>query len=93
MSWTFDPALTVARDRVRLYVGDTNPDDPQLQDETLDALLVRYPNEYRAASQACWELAAKYAREVDRDVRDTTIREGDRGKHYQQLAWTYWFRR
>jgi hypothetical protein len=93
LSWTFNPALVTARDRVRLHIGDTKSGDPQLADETLDALLVRYVNEYRAAEMACKDLAAKYAREVDRDVQDTTLHEGDRIKHYTRLAYQYRFRR
>jgi hypothetical protein len=86
MSWTFAPTLATPRDRVRVNIGDTNADDPQLADETLDALLTLTPDERRASAQACRLLAAKFAREVDRDIRDSTIREGDRSAHYLKLA-------
>lgn len=93
MSWTFDPSLATGRDRLRFHIGDTDENDPQLTNETLDALLVSYPTEARAASEACFRLAAKYAREVDRAVAQTTIREGDRSLHYQQLGWAWRFHR
>jgi hypothetical protein len=93
MTWTFNSALTTPRDRVRLHIGDTNTADQQLPDETLDALLVRYPNEFRCAEMACQELSGRYAREIDRDVRDTTVHEGDRAKHYRSLAWLFRWRR
>lgn len=86
MGWTFAPTLATARDQVRVNIGDTNADDQQLADETLDALLVLTPDLRRCSAQACRLLAARYAREVDRDVRDTTIREGDRSAHYLKLA-------
>jgi hypothetical protein len=93
MSWTFDPVLPTVRDRLRLRIGDTDSNDPLLTDETLDALLVAYPNEWRAAAEACFDIAAKYSREVDRMVGNTNIREGDRSRHYHQLGWTYRVRR
>lgn len=93
MTWSFNPALPQVRDRVRQHIGDTNTADQQLTDEALDVLLVAYPNEYQAAQHACLDLAAKYARQVDRDVNQTTVHEGDRIKHYTRLSWAFRFRR
>lgn len=91
MSWTYDPAkLTDASDgplmRVRLLVGDTDSDDPQLADEEIAYLISVESNVHTAASAACDLLAAKYARQVDKKVGDLSIAASKIAEHYRQLS-------
>lgn len=91
MSWTYNPSQMTPKDRVRLYVGDTNSADPQLQDEEIAAILLDAPNVLRAAAEAAETIAAKVAREVTRAVTGASglsINASDRQQHYLTLAAT-----
>lgn len=52
MSATYDTNLGTDRDYVRFLTGDVDcPDRARVTDETIDALLVRYPKTYCAAAR------------------------------------------
>lgn len=39
MTYTYDPALSTDKDKVRFHIGDTDPDGAFLEDETIVALI------------------------------------------------------
>lgn len=85
MSWTYDPACSVDKDRVRLLVGDTITEDQQMADEEITFLLTTESNVYAAAAACARALAMKYARYVDKWVGDLKILASQRVKHYTDL--------
>ena len=87
MSWTFtgDP-LNSRLDRIRALIGDTNPDEPLIDDEILLWLMDQSPNDYRVASEACHIIATKFAREADLEVGDLALRFSQIAQAYRQAA-------
>ena len=62
MSWSYDATKTeVGLHWVRLRIGDTDTNDPQLSDEEILSLLAQ-SDRVTAAYQAALLLSAKYAR-------------------------------
>ena len=89
MAWTYDEtALDVPRNQVRLKLGDTNKNDPQLQDEEIDQLLSESDSVNGATLLAARALAARYSRSVDKWVGDLKILASQRSRHYLELAKT-----
>ncbi len=64
MTFSYDPNLTLPRDRVRLRIGDINPLNPLRQDETI-AALVGAVGELGAIEVLATSLAAEYAQRAD----------------------------
>lgn len=57
---TYDPNLATSRDYVRFLIGDTDvPDNAELTDEEIDAMLVLYPNPHCAAYRLLDSLMAR----------------------------------
>lgn len=88
MSWTYNPSLNTSRDRVRLYIGDTDTDDQQLSNEEIDAMLLLDASVFAAAAMAARTLAAKYARQADKWVGDLKILASQKARAYHELAET-----
>lgn len=67
MAFTYrDDPENVARDAVRLLIGDTDSSDPLLSDAEIAFYLSENgSNNYRAGSEACKAIAAKLARLPD----------------------------
>lgn len=87
MAFTYDPALSTDRDKVRTHLGDTNSDDPLLQDETIDAVLLSVGGSvYKAASVLANSLAATFGRKADVEIEGLSISYGDRARHFMHLA-------
>lgn len=87
MSWTYDATeLDEPRNQVRLKLGDTNPNDPQLQDEEIDRFLNEADSVDGATRMAASALAARYSRSVDKWVGDLKILASQRSRHYLELA-------
>ena len=84
MGWTY-LAGRADNDFVRLKIGDTNKDDPQLQDEEIAVFLDQYPPMY-AAVYACRALAAKYTRQINRSIGRLKIDTADRAAAYLAMA-------
>lgn len=85
MSWSYEPNAS-DKDRVRMLVGDTNPDQKQLHNEEIAWFLSENSNVYVAASEAAKAIAALYGRDVDKQVGDLKISASQRQKHYLDLA-------
>ena len=86
MAWSFDPALPTDKDKVRLYIGDTDETNPQVADETIDATLVEYPDPLLAAAVISRSLAAQYGRQVTYRAGDVSENSSDLAKFYLDLA-------
>lgn len=86
-AWTYsgDPCLS-KKDAVRFYIGDTDPNAPQLTDPEILYQLTIYNNPMLAASVCARALATKYARKVNKRVGDLSINYSDIGKQYAALA-------
>lgn len=94
MDWTYTSSpATVPRDKVRELVGDTNPNDKQLSDQTIAELLAKYGTTgnalYECAIEACETLAAKYARDQVEWTGDETNSPAQKVDNYLKLAREY----
>lgn len=87
MAWSYtgDPADS-DKDRVRFLIGDTDTSDQQLQDAEILDLLTEAPNPLRAAANAAEAIAAKYSRQVDKSLGQSSVSASRRAVAYQELA-------
>lgn len=87
MSWTFgnDPANS-RLDRIRILIGDTNPQEPLLDDEFILWLLEQSTNDYVVAAQACQAIATRFAREADITVGDLSVKFSRMAEAYREAA-------
>jgi hypothetical protein len=88
VSWTYtlDPENS-SRDEIRFLIGDTNEDDPQLQDEEIAYALSKFTsNAYNAAALCCRTLASKYARLADTTIDEVSVSASQKYRHYLTLA-------
>jgi len=93
MSWTYtaDPSSS-SKDAVRYLIGDVNEADQLVQDEEIYFNLAEVNNEiYRAASNTCYNLAAKFtgqAQSVSKSVGGLSLSTslGDKAMRYERLA-------
>lgn len=87
MAWTYNPALSTAKDRVRLLIGDTDQADGLLSDEEISFLLSSNGgDENLAGAEACEALAAKFARQVDTKNGALSVAASQRYRAYAQRA-------
>jgi hypothetical protein len=86
MTWTFDPALSTDKDRVRFYCGDTDTNDQLVADETINATLVDWSDPMLAAAVVCRSLAAKFARDVTYRAGDVSENSSDIARFYNDIA-------
>jgi len=93
VTWTYtaDPSSS-KKDAVRYFIGDVNPDDPLVQDEEIYFNLQEVNGEiYRAASNTCYNLAAKFtgeAQSTSKSVGGLSLSKsfGDKAQRYERLA-------
>lgn len=62
---TFDPTLATAKDWVRFTIGDTDTEDPTLDDATIDAILRQEPNRWFAAATCAEAAFTKWQQDGD----------------------------
>lgn len=85
MPYTGDPTNS-ATDRVRLIVGDINPDDEVLDDSVYNYLLTTYSNdENKTAIEALKYIVARYAGLADETAGDISIKYSDLYKAAKEL--------
>jgi hypothetical protein len=85
--WTYDPTLPTPKDQVRFLMGDTIAEDPQMQDEEIDALLTATGGAVgTAAVVGVRSLAAKYSRQADYWVGDLKLLASQRAQAYLRLG-------
>lgn len=87
MSWTFgnDP-VNSRLDRIRILIGDTDPAEPLIDDETLLWILSNEPDDLLAASKACSLIAAKFSRLADINVGPLAVRFSRLASAFTELA-------
>jgi hypothetical protein len=88
MAFNYDIArLDLAANQVRLMVGDTNKNDPQLQDEEITFVIsTTGSNIYAMAAAVARFIAAKLAREVDAVNEPLRQMFSQRMQRYLRLA-------
>lgn len=73
-------------DTLRLLLGDTDTSDELYTDAQLQSFLDLYGSVNAAAAAAADGLAARFARQVDKQVGDLRLAAGQKFTHYQALA-------
>lgn len=86
MVWTYIGATFSGRDYVRFLIGDTNADEPLLNDYEIDAMLVLYPSQVEAAAHLCAGLAVKFAAEGDLKVDGYDFQNIKKAEFYRARA-------
>ena len=80
-------AITATLDIVRLLIGDTDPNAPELSDEEVNYFIsARASNTYLAAADCCDALAAKYARAYDFETDGQRFDRSQAHKAYLEQA-------
>jgi len=89
MTWTYsgDPTSST-KDEVRFLVGDTDKDNPLVQDEEISYAIGAEASVLRAAVRVARGIAASFARTVEKQVGDLKIKAGDRYKNYLEILKT-----
>ena len=89
MTWLYASDFSLARDRVRLLVGDTDSTDPLVTDEEIAAYttgLMAQPNDYLAAASVCDAIAAKMSRRADMSVGSSSVSLSQQVTQYERKA-------
>jgi hypothetical protein len=94
MAWSYDEGNLSTSDALgrlnatRLLIGDTDTNDPQVQDEEVSFALAQANNNvYKAGAWVCRVLAAKYSRSVDSEISGALKESASQLKeHYIALA-------
>lgn len=80
-------AISTARDKVRLTIGDNDSTDPLLQDDEIDYFLAAQSDDIQlAAASAAEAIAAKFARGYNFATDGQSFNRSERVKHYMGLA-------
>lgn len=88
MTWTYDlNALSVALNKVRLLVGDTDTNDQLIQDEEIAFFISENPsNVYYAAAETAEAIAAKYQSAISSKTADGKSISYEQITNYLSLA-------
>ena len=85
MAFTFDPALSTDRDKVRFKIGDVDSGAPLLQDETVDALLVINAGVLETSIAAVKAILAKLSRDADKTALGITSNLSQKSAQYRAV--------
>lgn len=85
--WTYsnDPSVS-AKDSVRFLVGDTDPNEPLMQDEEIHYLLNRYSSADKTAYYAALAIAAKLSKRADTSAGKVSVSYSQLAQMYRELA-------
>jgi hypothetical protein len=89
MTWSYDHALTQSKDKVRFHIGDTDPGSRNnwlVQDEEIMFALSQEGTVRDAAALMCEHLAARFAKDADKQVGDLRISLSQRAEAYAKTA-------
>lgn len=67
-TWEYDLDLPTDKDKVRLLIGDTDPNDPLLSDTEIQYFVDGQGSLGRAASEACRAIAGMFARNMSQSI-------------------------
>jgi len=86
MTFTYEPGTTLGN--VRLYLGDTDPDNPLLYDEEISVVLIRVgQDEIHAAANCARALGGRFAQKATaRDIGDLKLTYLNRSQEFRDLA-------
>lgn len=94
MTWTYggDPSAN-ARDAIRFLIGDTDTNDQLLSDEEIawvnteaSGSATATTDLYDAAYRCCLTVAAKLARQADKQIGDLSVKLSQRAAAYRTQA-------
>jgi len=85
--WNYDADLADAISKVRLLIGDTDPNDRLLLDDEIAFFLSEQSdNIYLAAAACCRAIAAKFSRQADFTNLSLSVSASQRAKAYLEMA-------
>lgn len=91
--WPYTSGMAVSTipqtciDTVRFLIGDTDSEDPLLQDSEIQGLLAQNSGDpYLGSASACRAVASRYAREADKSVGDLRIASSQKAKAYEAMV-------
>lgn len=92
MTWSY--VLTslgppLGKDAIRFFLGDTDSNYPQLQDEEINFALTMRGNAYGGAAMCAQALAAKYSRLVNTSADGVSQGFAQKSVAYQRIALEY----
>src|SRR5262245_26276804 len=68
MAWTYNASMPTDKDKVRWLVGDTDENDPLVQNEEIEFALTLESNDvYKAGATVCRAFSARLRRELTLD--------------------------
>lgn len=88
MTWSYsgNPADSL-KDAVRFEIGDTNPNDPLLQDEEIQYVLSQHNNHILWSAVKCCEIVmVNLAREVNSTMGRSRVEASQKFKSYELIA-------
>jgi len=87
VTWAYsgDPSSST-KDAVRFLIGDTDEDDPLVQDEEIKWFTDNWSDHYMAAAAICDSLAGKFAREVNVSADGISYSGNQIAQNFTQLA-------
>ncbi|NLD21613.1 MAG: hypothetical protein GX664_03905 [Bacteroidales bacterium] len=90
MAWSYsgDPK-TSEKDKYRFLIGDTNVDDPILQDEEIEFIISEHPNHNMRLYQLYDRAADYFARKIKRTVGPIEEDPTERLQYFKQKAEYY----
>jgi hypothetical protein len=88
MAFTYDETQlsTSTLYQVRFTIGDTDVDDPLLQDEEIEYVITQKGTVLASSIACCESISAKFARKVDYTLGPYSIKASQKAKLYKQLA-------
>lgn len=87
MTWSYDPALSTNKDKVRWLLQEKDADDQLVTDEEIEfALTEAGPNLYRAGAITARSIALKLGRRPTVNDRKAGIDADEQYQHYMLIA-------
>lgn len=89
MTWTYVPDFSLAKDRVRLLIGDTDSSDPLISDEEISVHttgVLAPANDYLAAAAVCDAIAGKFSRRADMSTGASSVSLSQQVTQYERKA-------
>lgn len=89
MTWSYAADYSLARDRVRLLIGDTDSTDPLITDEEIAVYTTgafAQSNDYLAAAAVCDAIVAKMSRRADMSTGNSSVSLSQQVAQYERKA-------
>jgi hypothetical protein len=86
MTWSYDASLASDKDKVRLYIGDTDTNSQLVTDEAIEQMLADFGSVHLAAAALADGLAARFSRTSNITIDGASFSGGSRAAEYRALA-------